>query len=100
MPFTITRADTASGGALALVSTDPDGAGEMTFSNAGTTRRIVDHTHVDDSLRGLGAGEALAERMVEDARKDDVKLVPLCPFFLATAKKHPEWHDAVAMPGG
>ena len=38
--------------------------------------------------------------MVEIAREDGVKLFPLCPFFLAQARKHPDWHDVVNMPKG
>ena len=98
--FKIVRNDTPNGGALVLTMEGREGQAAMTFSKASDTTRIVDHTEVDETLRGTGAGLALAERMVEDARRDGVSLVPLCPFFLATSKKHPEWHDVVRMPGG
>ncbi|MEM8773016.1 MAG: GNAT family N-acetyltransferase [Pseudomonadota bacterium] len=69
--------------------------GELTFSKTGSTLIIVDHTEVPDSLRGKGVGLALAKRAVEDARKNKVKIVPLCPFFKATAQRHPDWSDVV-----
>ena len=46
-----------------------------------------------DAFRGTGAGLALFMRLVEDARAEGVKIVPLCPFVNATRKKHPEWAD-------
>lgn len=68
---------------------------ELTFSRAGATRLIVDHTGVPDSLRGHGVGAALAARVVEDARAQGLKIMPLCPFFKAQALRHPEWRDVV-----
>lgn len=69
------------------------GRGEMTYSRAGDTLIIVDHTDVDDSLRGLGVGAALAERLVADARAEGRRLIPLCPFFQRELGKHPEWRE-------
>lgn len=75
------------------------GTAEMSFSQAGAALRIIDHTEVADDLRGLGIGLALAEHAVTEARKSGMKLFPLCPFFMASARKHPDWHDVVQMPG-
>ena len=75
------------------------GTAEMGFSQAGESLRIIDHTDVSDDLRGLGIGLALAQYAVEEARKDSLKIYPLCPFFMASARKHPEWYDVVQMPG-
>lgn len=96
--FTIVREDTAKGGSLILTMPGREGTGKMTFTNVTPRQRSVDHTFVDETLGGTGAGKALATRMVEMAREDGVYLIPICPFFRATAKKHPEWHDVVQMP--
>ncbi len=66
---------------------------EMTYSVAGSERIIIDHTDVDDSLRGQGVGLMLVEYAVEYVRKKGIKLLPLCPFTKATLLKHPEWKD-------
>lgn len=79
---------------VALVSGASD-VGEMTFSRASKTLIIVDHTEVPVSLRGKGVGVALAQRVVDDARAKNDKIVPLCPFFKATALKHEDWADVV-----
>ena len=54
---------------------------------------IADHTEVDDSLRGMGVGIALVERLVADARNEAFTVVPLCPFVRAQSQRHPEWSD-------
>ena len=68
---------------------------EMTYSRAGTTLVIIDHTEVPDALRGRGVGEALVRRAVEDARAEGKRIVPLCPFAKAQIMRHPEWQDVL-----
>ena len=68
---------------------------ELTYSRAGATQIIVDHTGVPDAMRGMGVGAALARRVVADSREKGVKIIPLCPFFTAYAQRHPEWADVV-----
>ncbi|MBT8418590.1 MAG: N-acetyltransferase [Silicimonas sp.] len=67
---------------------------ELTFSITSPTLRIADHTGVPEAMRSTGAGRALAERLVADARAEGFKVVPLCPFVNAERRKHPEWADA------
>lgn len=69
---------------------------EMTYSKAGTSRVIIDHTGVPDALRGKGAGQAMVKQAVEDARAAGIKIIPLCPFAKAQIAKHPEWQDVLA----
>ncbi|MEL7430812.1 MAG: GNAT family N-acetyltransferase [Pseudomonadota bacterium] len=68
---------------------------EMTFSKAGDTMIIIDHTHVPESMKGTGVGVKLVTAAVEHARKNKVRIVPLCPFAAAQFRKHPEWHDVL-----
>lgn len=53
---------------------------EMTYSRAGEKLVIIDHTEVSDELRGQGAGKELVYTLVEWARANDIKVMPLCPF--------------------
>ena len=66
----------------------------MTYSVAGT-RVIIDHTEVDDVLRGKSAGAQLVRAAVEWARKENVKLLPLCPFARSVFEKTPEYADVL-----
>ena len=68
---------------------------ELTFSKAGTTRIIIDHTEVPGALAGRGVGVALVKRAVEDARAAGIKIIPLCPYARAQIEKHKEWQDVL-----
>lgn len=74
----------------------PDGEeAELTYSRAGTSLIILDHTGVPAAFRGQGAGAALVARAVEDARKNGYKVMPLCPFAAAQFRRHSEWADVL-----
>lgn len=66
---------------------------EMSFSKAGEKLLIIDHTDVSDALRGTGAGNKLVAHAVEYARRNGIKIIPLCPFALSVFRKTPEYDD-------
>ncbi|HOX82829.1 MAG TPA: GNAT family N-acetyltransferase [Chryseolinea sp.] len=68
---------------------------EMTFSKAGETRIIIDHTEVSDLLRGKGAGKQLVHAAVEYAREKNIKILPLCPFAKSVFDKVKEFQDVL-----
>ena len=68
---------------------------EMTYSNAGPDKIIIDHTEVDPSLKGQGVGYALVHAAVEFAREKNVKILPLCPFAAAVFKKKSDYNDVL-----
>lgn len=68
---------------------------EMTYSRAGERLIIIDHTEVPSALRGRKVGERLVRQAVEDARRDNIKIIPLCPFAKAQFERHTEWHDVL-----
>jgi predicted GNAT family acetyltransferase len=74
---------------------DGEKLAEMTYSVAGS-RVIIDHTDVDDRLRGQGAGKQLVAAAVEWARKENRKLMPLCPFARSVFEKTPDYSDVLA----
>lgn len=87
----ITREENETGGRYVAIV---DGyEAEMTFSKAGASRIIIDHTGVPKELAGKGVGVALVERGVLDARAAGIKIIPLCPYAKAQIEKHPEWQD-------
>ncbi len=87
----ITRAHGETKGRYTL---SQDGAeAELTYSIVSPRSIIADHTGVPDALRGTGAGKALVERLVADARAEGVKIIALCPFVKSQAAKHPDWAD-------
>jgi uncharacterized protein len=68
---------------------------QMTYTVAGS-RVIIDHTDVDDRLRGTGTGRKLVEAAVEWARKEKAQLMPLCPFAKSVFDKTPAYGDVLA----
>jgi predicted GNAT family acetyltransferase len=70
-----------------------NGEAVMTFSITSPTLVIVDHTEVPLKDEGKGHAGVLARFLVEDARRDGFKVVPLCPFLNMWRRKHPEAAD-------
>ena len=81
-------------GAFVLLR-DGEKLAEQTYTVAGS-RVIIDHTDVDDRLRGTGAGAKLVAAAVEWARKENARLMPLCPFARSVFDKTPEYSDVLA----
>ena len=48
------------------------------------------HTEVPPALRGRGLGKALVKAGLEAARREGLRIVPVCPFVKAFLRKHPE----------
>jgi len=67
----------------------------MTYTVAGT-RVIIDHTQVDDSLRGQGVGGMLVRAAVDWARAENARLLPLCPYAKSVFDKTPAYEDVLA----
>lgn len=70
-------------------------AGRMTYSWAGEDRFIIDHTEVNPEFSGRGVGQKMVEAALDFARKNSLKIIPLCPFAKAQFDRHPEWHDVL-----
>ena len=65
----------------------------LTYSLAGDGIMIIDHTEVDRSLRGTGAGAKLVEAAVAWARQEHRKIQPLCPYAKSVIDKTTAYHD-------
>jgi hypothetical protein len=89
----IAREDGPTGGRYVARVDGSDAEAELVYTRAAPKLVTADHTAVPDVFRGLGIGRLLAARMVEDARREGVKVRALCPFVNAERKKHPEWAD-------
>lgn len=68
---------------------------EMTYSRAGDDLLIIDHTQVDDELRGKGIGQDLVHAAVSYARSHHFKILPLCPFAKSVFKKEKDLQDVL-----
>ena len=57
---------------------------------------VIEHTRVSESLKGQGIGGRLVEAVVELAKREGLKILPLCSYARAYLKKKPEYEDLIA----
>lgn len=74
-----------------------EGEAEITFTRRGPALISADHTGAPDTMKGTGAAMALVTFMIEDARANGFKIIPVCPYVQAQYRKHPEWADVMAV---
>ena len=91
-----TRHVTNEKGGSFIYEVDGKKLAEMVYVTAGDKKIIIDHTEVDDSLKGQGIGKGLLSDLVDFVRANQIKVIPLCPFAKATFKKVKEWQDVLA----
>ena len=60
---------------------------ELEYSMANENLMIINHTEVDDSLKGKNVGYQLVNAAADFARLNHFKIFPLCPFANAVMKK-------------
>ncbi|KQB37237.1 GNAT family N-acetyltransferase [Flavobacterium aquidurense] len=70
-------------------------AGKMTYTWAGDSKFIIDHTEVSPDFNGKGVGKKLVLAAVEYARTNNVKIIPLCPFAKSVFDKVEEIRDVL-----
>ncbi|HUJ26668.1 MAG TPA: GNAT family N-acetyltransferase [Myxococcales bacterium] len=56
----------------------------------------IEHTEVDESLRGQGIARKLTVATVEWARGQGLKILPLCPFAKAVIERDESLQDVLA----
>jgi len=66
--------------------------GECTFSRR-NNYWTIDHTFVEPPLRGQKIAESLVQTIVQQAKKEDVKIKPVCPFAKKELTKSKEYKD-------
>jgi uncharacterized protein len=69
--------------------------GLMTYSIAGEDKIIIDHTEVIPAYNGKGIGKKLVVKAVEFARKNNIKILPLCPFARGVFARNKDLRDVL-----
>lgn len=69
---------------------------EMTYTWVGKERIIIDHTDVNETLKGQNAGKQMVMKAVEFAREKGIKIIPLCPFANSVFQKNSEIRDVLS----
>lgn len=55
-------------------------AGRMTYSEAGSDKIIIDHTEVSPRYEGRGVGTGMIMSCVDYARRNNLRIIPMCSF--------------------
>jgi len=74
---------------------DGERIGELAYRQR-NDRIAFTHTNVDPAYEGRGFGSRLAEAALDDARRQGLAVVPLCPFIAWYIEQHPDYADVVA----
>lgn len=78
-----------------FIEEDGQRVAEMVYSKAGETLLIIEHTEVNETLKGKGAGKQLVFQGVAYARAMGLRIMPLCPFAKLIFEKYPELRDVL-----
>lgn len=68
---------------------------ELTYSRAGESIIVIEHTNVPAAMHGRSVGRALVRRAVEDARAQARVIIPHCPFAKSQIGRNREWQDVL-----
>lgn len=72
-----------------------DGSVAVVTYNLSPPNLMITETLVPERLEGKGIAGRLASHVIADAKARGLVILPVCPFFSAYLKKHPEHAEAV-----
>ena len=78
-----------------FVEYEGDVAAEMVYTKPSENKMIIEHTEVEEILRGKNIGFEMVHAGVEYARHHGLKIIPLCPFARSVIDKKPDWQDVL-----
>ncbi len=69
--------------------------GQMVFANYRRQpgRLMITHVETPEALRGGGLAAQLMQGVMQSARAEGVKVLPLCSYARAYLQRHPEYRD-------
>ena len=80
---------------IALFHSDNNLLAEVTFPEVDQNTVDINHTFVDESLRGQGVAGQLIEAVAEQLRSQGKKAILTCSYAIKWFEKHPEYNDLV-----
>ena len=80
-----------------FINDDEELVGELTYALSSNNQMIIEHTEIDEELRGGNLGYKLVLKAVEYARSHQYKIIPVCQFASAVLEKKPEFQDVWEM---
>lgn len=79
-----------------FIEEDGEWIAELTYIRTGAGHITIDHTEVDEKLRGEGIGEDLVAEAVKYARKSNLRIKSKCPFAKKVLESKAEYQDVLS----
>ncbi len=65
----------------------------VTFPDVSFSTVEINHTFVDESLRGQGIASKIMEKTAQTIRSQNKKAILTCSYAISWFNKHPEYND-------
>ncbi len=69
---------------------------EVTFPDAEPGVVDINHTFVDERLRGQGIASKLLRQVAQELKETGRRAKPTCSYAVSWFEKHPEWSEVLA----
>jgi predicted GNAT family acetyltransferase len=69
---------------------------KMVYHKKGEEKIIITHTEVAEEFGGTGLGKLLVKAGVDFARKNNIKIIPECPYAKKVLESSMEYADVLA----
>jgi predicted GNAT family acetyltransferase len=70
-------------------------AGLISYMATGVSEISLMHTEVEDDFRGQNIGKQILLEIVEYARENNIRIIPVCPFTITMFQRLPEIGDVL-----
>lgn len=82
--------------ALSRLELDVDGHIAFADYRRAAGRLLIDHVETPVALRGGGVAARVMQGVADQARRDGLKVTPICSYAVAWFRRHPEASDLLA----
>jgi uncharacterized protein len=75
------------------------GVAFLDYRREGKVLHLI-YPEVPPSMRGRGVGDRLIRAVLDRARAEDARVIPICPYVKLFLRRHPEYQDLLHRSGG
>lgn len=84
------------GRGMFYIEKDGEMVAQLTYSLDDNNVMTLDHTETEPAEEGKGLASSLVKHSVEYARKNELKIDPLCEYAAAQFKRHESYREVQA----
>jgi predicted GNAT family acetyltransferase len=79
-----------------IAFSDDEQAGLISYLRSANGNMHLMHTEVEDKFRGQSVGKNILLEIVNYARKNSIKITPVCPFTVSMFRRTAEIRDVLS----